>query len=250
LRIAFLTDVHGNLPALEAVLADARDQGVDAIWDGGDAVGYHPWPADCVRLLAETCDVAVMGNYDRKVLKTPRSRKRWLRTKDPLKARTLIWAHDHLDQATRALLAERPSRIRPDTPGHRVLVCHASPASRKEPLGPATPPARWSELVDLADADLVVHGHTHVAYTRRERGTLFVNPGAAGRSEDGDPRAAYALIDLAGGRIGVRVRRVEYDTQRLADAVAEHDLPEAFAVMATRGVSLARAERLLSRGRR
>jgi predicted phosphodiesterase len=249
LRIAFLTDVHGNLPALEAVLADAREQGAETVWDGGDAVGYHAWPGACVRLLADACDVAVMGNYDRKALKTPRRRQSWLRTKDPLKARTLIWAWDQLDDPARELLARRPSRARPDAPGRRVLVCHGSPASRKEPLGPATSSDRWAELVQIAAADLVLHGHTHVAYTRREQGTLFVNPGAVGRSEDGDPRAAYALIDVSGGRIGVRVRRVEYDTQRVVDAVREHGLPEAFGVMVTRGVSLARAQRLLSRGR-
>ena len=95
-RIAFLTDVHGNLPALEAVLADAREQGAEQVWDGGDAVGYHPWPTECVQLLADTCAVTIMGNYDRKVLKAPQRHQRWLKTKDPLKAHTLIWAWEHL----------------------------------------------------------------------------------------------------------------------------------------------------------
>ena len=249
--VAFLTDVHGNLPALEAVLADARAQGAEAVWDGGDAVGYHPWPTACVRRLAAACAVTIMGNYDRKVLKAPRRRKRWLRTKDPLKAATLIWAWDHLDGEARMLLADRPSRARPASDGRRrILVCHGSPASRKEPLGPATPAARWRELAAAAEAELVLHGHTHVPYTRREGATVFVNPGAVGRCEDGDPRAAYALVDLAAARPEVQLRRVAYDTEAVVREIRERELPPVFAEMVRRGISLPRARRRLARDRR
>ncbi len=250
MRVAFVTDVHGNLPALEAVLADARRKGVDAVWDGGDAVGYHPWPSQCVQLLADTCSVAIMGNYDRKVLKAPRRRQRWLRTKDPLKAATLIWAWENLDADARRLLADRPSRARPEAAGYDVLVCHGSPYSSKEHIGPATPTARWRELSDLAAADLVLHGHTHAAYTRRDRGTLFVNPGSVGRSEDGDPRAAYVLVDLNRKRASVQVRRIPYDTDLVVAEIAARDLPPVFAVMVTRGINLPRARRRQERGRR
>jgi len=245
-RVAFLTDVHGNLPALEAVLADARDQGVDAVWDGGDAVGYHPWPAECVRLLRAECQVAVQGNYDRKVLKTPRRRQRWLRRKDPLKANTLIWAWEHLDDETRAFLAARPLRQRLATPCGEVLVCHASPLSIEEPLGPVTSPARWRELTLAAEgAVLVLHGHTHQMHGHREGDTLFATPGSVGRSQDGDPRAAYALVNLDGPRPAVAFRRVAYDTAQVAAAIEAHDLPVEFAVMAERGLSLPRAQRWL-----
>jgi predicted phosphodiesterase len=250
-RIAFLTDVHGNLPALEAVLTDIGREGADAVWDGGDAVGYHPWPSECVRLLARTCAVTVMGNYDRKVLKVPRRRRRWLRTKDPLKAATLIWAWDHLAPDARELLARRPSRARPEVPsGPSVLVCHGSPASRKEVLGPATPAARWRELSAAAAADLVLHGHTHVPYTRRDGGTFYANPGSVGRSEDGDPRAAYALVDLERDGAHVQLRRVAYDTERVAREIRAHDLPPVFAAMVVRGLSLPRARRRLDRAHR
>lgn len=249
MKVAFLTDVHGNLPALEAVLADARSEKVAAVWDGGDAVGYHPWPTECAMLLADRCAVTIMGNYDRKVLKAPRRGKRWLRTKDPLKAAALIWAWEHLDAAARDRLARRETRARPDGLGHRVLVCHGSPASRKEPLGPATPPGRWRELAALAAADLVLHGHVHVGFTRRTGGTLFVNPGAVGRSEDGDPRASYALIEFGEEQIDVQLRRVVYDTERAVAEIRARDLPPEFAVMVTRGISLPRARRRLRRGR-
>jgi diadenosine tetraphosphatase ApaH/serine/threonine PP2A family protein phosphatase len=89
-----------------------------------------------------------------------------------------------------------------------------------------------------------------VAYTRRDRGTLFVNPGSVGRSEDGDPRAGYVLLDLGKRRRAVTLRRVAYATERVAAEIEARDLPPEFAVMVSRGISLPRARRRLDRSRR
>ncbi len=132
--------------------------------------------------------------------------------------------------------------------GHEIR--HGSPYSRKEHLGPATPSVRWRELTDLAAADLVLHGHTHADYTRRDRGTLYVNPGSVGRSEDGDPRAAYVLVDLNRKRASVQVRRIPYDIDRVVAEIAARELPSVFAVMVARGINLPRALRRQERGRR
>lgn len=246
MKVAFLCDVHGNLPALEAVLADARAQGVDAIWDGGDVVGYYPWPSECVKRLAEVCDLAVQGNYDRKVLRAPRRRKRWLRRKDPLKAAALIWAWEHLDSRSRELLDERPSYWRVHAPCGEVLLCHASPLSRKEPLNEQTPPARWAEQTQAAQARLVLHGHVHVGHAHREERTLFLTPGSVGRPEDGDPRAAYAVLDLGGSKPRYTVRRVDYDVDPVLDELEAQQLPHEFAVMVARGFGLERARQWLA----
>jgi len=250
MRVAFLTDVHGNLPALEAVLADARAQGATAVWDGGDAVGYYPWPASCVALLAEACSVAVLGNYDRKVLRTPERRERWLQRKDPLKAAALIWAWENLDPGGRAALGSRPEVVRRELAGREVLVCHGSPLSRSEALGPATAPRRWADLAAAARCAVVLHGHTHAAHARREAGTLFFTPGAVGRAEDGDPRAAYALLTIHDRGLDLVRRRVAYDTGLVATEIRRRGLPEEFAVMVQGGLSLPRARRRLRMGRR
>jgi predicted phosphodiesterase len=245
-RVAFVCDVHGNLPALEAVLADARAQGVDAIWDGGDVVGYHPWPSECVQRLNEVCDLAVQGNYDRKVLRTPRRRQRWLRRKDPLKADTLIWAWEHLDERSREILAARPPFWRAHAPCGDVLLLHASPLSRKEPLCATTGPARWTEqAVAAGGAALVLHGHVHIGHAHREEGLLFLTPGSVGRPEDGDPRAAYAIVDLKVEGPTYSVRRVAYDVDPVLHEIAARRLPREFAVMAARGFSLTDARRWL-----
>jgi predicted phosphodiesterase len=245
-RIALVTDVHGNLPALEAVLADARAQGCAAVWDGGDVVGYLPWPGECVDRLRQIGAVGVMGNYDRKVLRTPQRRERWLARKDPLKARTLIWAWQHLDAAARQELALRPQTVRWELAGRRVLLCHASPLSLKEALTPATTPQRWRTLAAAADAQVVLHGHIHLPQAHRVPGTLFYTPGPVGRPQDGDPRAAYAVLEVTAGGLMLRRRRVAYDTGVVAAEIRRRRLPEVFAVMVSEGIGLERARRRLA----
>ncbi len=92
-----------------------------------------------------------------------------------------------------------------------------------------------------------MHGHTHQPHAHREGGTVFVTPGPVGRAEDGDPRAAYALLDLGGRRASWTVRRVAYDTAHVVAELARRGLPREFGIMAEQGISLARARRLLAR---
>ncbi len=235
MRVAFLTDVHGNLAALQAVLAHARAQGAQAFWNGGDMVGYGPEPESCVCLLRSVESAAVVGNYDRKVLSVPQKREAWSRKKHPLKLKAFLWAYDQLTDASRTYLDTLPERWRADVAGVRVQINHASPVSIQEHLGPHTAHARWHELASLADADLVLCGHTHIAHEHQVNGVHFVNPGAVGRPEGGDPRSGYALLDLADGTAAVTLHRVPYDTEATAAACRAADLPEAFAQMFLQG---------------
>jgi putative phosphoesterase len=242
-RVAFLTDVHGNLPALEAVLAHARAQGVQEIWNGGDMVGYGPQPEGCVQCLRDVASLSIVGNYDQRVLLVPQRRDSWRRTKHPLKLLSFIYAWENLSPASLDWLAGLPGLVRREIEGVRVQVNHASQVSDREHLGAETPAARWRELAAMTDADLVLSGHTHVSLQHREGCTLFVNPGAVGRPEGGDPRAGYAIVDFAPAGCEVTLHRVPYDTAATAAAVRVHDLPEAFAQMFLRGVPLGDALR-------
>jgi putative phosphoesterase len=237
-RVAFLTDVHGNLPALEAVLAHAREKGAQEIWNGGDMVGYGPQPEECVQRLRDAASLSIAGNYDQRVLLVPRRRENWRRTKHPLKLLAFVYAWENLSPASRHWLAELPGLVRREVEGVTAQVNHASQVSDREHLVPDTPPVRWRELAAMTDADLVLSGHTHLAMQHREGRTHFVNPGAVGRPEGGDPRAGYAVVDFtpAGGEVSLH--RVAYDTEATAAAVRARNLPEAFAQMFLRGVTL------------
>lgn len=241
MRVAFLTDVHGNLPALEAVLAHARAAGAEEVWNGGDMVGYGPEPEGCVRRLREVAALSIVGNYDQRVLLVPQRRDRWRHTKHPLKLLAFTYAWDSLSPASRAWLQELPAVARREIAGTVAQVNHASPLSDREHLGPDTPAGRWRYLAALARADLVLSGHTHQPFTHLEGGTRFVNPGAVGRPEGGDPRAGYAIVDFSAPGGAVALHRVPYDTAATAAAVRAQGLPEPFAQMFLRGVTLGEA---------
>ena len=206
--VGLLYDVHGNLPALEAVLADARETGVGRWIIGGDVVLFGAWPAETVARLRELESAAwLRGNTDR-----------WLVDDSDRPDGATAAAEDcvnALDDAVTEQLATLPFDIRD---GARLYV-HASPASDMRSFLPE-PSDDEEELLDLipADVDLCVFGHTHLPFARQGRDALLVNPGSVGMPLDGDPRAAWALI-ADDGRI--EHRRVAYDHERSADALTE-----------------------------
>ncbi len=192
MRVAFLTDVHGNLAALEAVLAHARAEGAQEVWNGGDMVGYGPEPEACVRRLQEAASLSIAGNYDQRVLLVPQRRENWRRTKHPLKLLAFVYAWENLSPASRDWLAGLPGLARREVEGVRVQVNHASQVSDREHLVAATPSARWRELASMADADIVLSGHTHLPLQHREGRTSVRQPGrrrpARGRRPAGGVR--------------------------------------------------------------
>ena len=195
---AVLYDVHGNLPALEAVLADARTAGAERFVLGGDYALFGALPRETFERLRELDAVAIRGNTDR-----------WLTDHSdapatPLVLRSLAYCRDALGQALSDELAAMPASS--DVDG--VLFCHASPRSDMLSFAPQ-PTGADNELLEPEDPDVVVFGHTHVQFKREAGERLLVNPGSVGLPFDGDPRAAYAL--WRGGR-DFEQRRVAYDT--------------------------------------
>lgn len=240
MRVALLADAHANLPAVEAVLDDARRRGAEAVWNLGDLVGYGPFPDQTVQLLGRRADASIRGNYDRKVINFRQKKQKWQRTKLPQKYLAIRWAYEALSPASRAYLQSLPEQLRLEAGGARVLLVHGSPASDHEAITPATPPMRLEQLGEQAEADLVACGHTHEACDLTAGGTRFVNPGAVGRPEGSDPRAAYAMLTLSDGRIEAELLRVEYDVDRAVSALRGLGLPRHFGEMIRRGENLDR----------
>jgi putative phosphoesterase len=247
-RIALLGDVHANLPALDAVLEHAGGQGASAVWNTGDFVGYGPFPEEVVRRLVEIQAPSVIGNYDLKVLKVPKRKEKWKKTKHPQKWLAFKWAYEQLSKESRQYLKTVPRELRFVEGGKRVLMTHASQASIEEALTPETPPARFQELLELSAAggqtraDLVLFGHSHVPFARQVEQAFFVNPGSVGRPDDGDPRASYAMLTFEEDNFMVEHFRVAYDVERSVAAIRAHGLPEIFAQMLIQGRELEAVE--------
>jgi putative phosphoesterase len=237
-RIAALGDVHANLPALEAVLNHAGAQGIDIVWNVGDFLGYGAFPDQVVRRLRKVRALSIVGNYDLKVLKFKRKRHKWQGKKHPLKFYAFQWAYENLSKKSRKYLRKLPREMRLEVEGQQILLTHGSPVSNNEPLGPHTPEARLSELTKIAQVDVVLCGHSHQPFARRVNEVWFINTGSVGRPDDGDPRTSYAVLDLHRGGLQVQHFRLEYDIQRAVKEIRNSGLPEAFAQMTLRGLSL------------
>jgi predicted phosphodiesterase len=202
--LALLYDMHGNLPALEAVLADAGD--VEGFVLGGDYATAGAWPRETVERLKELEDATwIRGNADR-----------WLVDRsdapEPIASIAERCAEALGEELVAELFGLQESAVIDNT-----LYCHASPGSDMETFFPE-PGERDAELLMGVEASRVVCGHIHVSFDRFGPGGIeLVNPGSVGMPWDGDHRAAYAVID--GDR--VQRRRVEYDWQASVAAVRE-----------------------------
>ena len=236
-KIALIGDVHANLPALEVVLAHAHQQGVEAIWNSGDFLGYGAFPDEVVVRLRAEGALSIIGNYDLKVLKFPKQKEKWGKSKHPQKYLAFQWAYEHLSKENRKYLRSLPEEIRLEVGGKNILLTHGSPASNEEALTPDTPDERLRELAAIK-ADVIICGHSHQAFARQLDDTWFINPGSVGRPDDGDPRTAYAILQIGPDLFQVEHFRLKYDVDRAVKAIRENGLPEAFAQMVIRGYDL------------
>lgn len=239
MKVALIGDVHANLPALETVLAHARQQGVAALWNIGDFVGYGAYPEEVVQRLRQEGAISIVGNYDLKVLKFPRKKKKWRQSKLPHKWFAFKWAYEHLSEQSRAYLSSLPKEMRLREAGWQILLTHGSPASNEEHLTPQTPIERLRELAGMAEADAIICGHSHREFARQVNDTWFVNTGSVGRPDDGDPRACYAILNLAPAVFNVTHFRLEYDLDRAIAGIRSRGLPDVFAEMLIQGRDLA-----------
>ncbi|MDQ3874385.1 MAG: metallophosphatase family protein [Actinomycetota bacterium] len=218
MRVAALADVHGNVSALEAVLAEVDVEGVDLIVFLGD-VSWGSFPAETLALVRPLADrsVFVQGNADRDLV---RYFDRLERGDDTLSAR-VRWMVENHSRADRDLLATFAETAVLDVDGlGSVRFCHGSPRSLEECVTEATPADRMAELLRGVEEDLLVTAHTHVQYDRRVLGKRTVNPGSVGLPYEGRPGAYWALLGP-----DVELRRTDYDVNSEAGRMRSGDEP-------------------------
>jgi putative phosphoesterase len=214
MRLAVLADVHSSLPALEAVLADVDRVAPEGIWVAGDLVGYNPWPNEVLEILKTRRVRAIRGNHDRAAIGGESFRF------NELAAEGIRWTRIHLAPAGVGYLKELDDRLRWTMPEGIIAMYHGSPRDDDEYVFPEMAD---ESILRLAGAPFVILGHTHLPMVRRFRTGLLMNPGSVGQPRDGDPRAAWGLLDL--GRRTFDVRRVAYDIEAVATEIRRAGLP-------------------------
>ena len=241
MRVALISDIHANLPALEAVLddIDARAD-ADAINHLGDLVGYAPWPNEVVERLRASRIAGVAGNYDSTV--ATGYKHCGCRYEDAhqeeLSHRSYAWTREHIAADTNRFLGALPFRIdlRPfggHVSGPTLTLIHGNQVLNTVYVTEDRSDdflRKMRDGVGEKAGDVIAFGHTHLPWHRVVDGVHFVNTGSVGRPKDGDWRAGYAIIDFAPpGKPTVEFRRVEYDVERAAAAIEASDLPDEFA---------------------
>src|SRR5689334_10812063 len=233
MRLAILSDIHANLPALEAVLADVERTGVGELWCLGDVVGYGAQPDECTRLVSERCNLCLVGNHDLAVLG-----ELDISSFSPAAAAAVRWTQQTADPSTLDFLR----RLEPADETREVALYHASP---RDPIWEYVLwPDQAAECIAVQAARVSMIGHSHVALffvmgadRRPARGTSIevddaargaqagagtrldladgrwlINPGSVGQPRDGDPRAAWLELDTEAPE--VTYHRVEYEIDR------------------------------------
>ncbi|MBA3471659.1 MAG: metallophosphoesterase family protein [Rubrobacter sp.] len=240
MKYALISDVHSNLPALEAVLADIDGrENAGAVYHLGDLVGYAPWPDETVALLRDWRVPGIAGNYDSTVATdykhcgckadSPRG--------EELSHLSYEWTRSHVLPETKRALGELPFRmdLRP-MGGHKsrpqIILVHGTPTLNTLYWTEDRPDSFCTKMAKAAGAregDLIAFGHTHKPWHREVEGIHFVNTGSVGKPKDGDWRAGYVLVEAAEEIEAVEFARVEYDLERAMEGIAQSELPDEFA---------------------
>lgn len=248
MRYALISDIHANVPALQAVLEDIPNRfGPVPVFHLGDLVGYAPWPNETITLLQSFRVAGIAGNYDSTVALD--YKHCGCKYEDPrqeeLSHLSFEWTKKHTTPSSKAFLAALPFRIdlRPNgghTPGPKVILVHGTPTLNTLYWTEDRPDSfclKMAEMAGAAKGDVICFGHTHKPWHREVEGIHFVNTGSVGRPKDGDWRAGYVLLDMSGEAPGVELVRVEYDLEQATEAIRRSELPDDFAeYLATGGM--------------
>ncbi len=217
MRVAVFSDVHGNVRALEAVLADLEARGpFDQVVNGGDLAYGGPRPREAMDLLMPRAHPTVLGNTDV-----------WIAGIEPGGGRVVAWARRQLLPHHEEFLRRLPRAHRIEPPGGPPLVVvHATPTSLSDLLNPDAPAGDVATMFEQARARTLVYGHTHKAYVRDVAEGMVVNTGSVGFPFDGIPKPSFAILQLEGGRWHAEIVRVAYDHEAVAKELAAGTHPD------------------------
>ena len=219
MRIIILSDIHSNLDALQAVVGNLPKY--DELWCLGDIVGYGPQPNEVIEKLRELNPTTVlMGNHDDAVVTGD------VEGFSSHAVKAIKWTREVIGEDGLRYLAGLKSSERVEREGKTLALFHGSP---RDPLleyvFPGMTEAVGRGLVNMAAAEIVLLGHTHIPMMYRFNGKVLANPGSVGQPRDGDPRASFALLTVTLSEVTFEVRRVEYDVGPVSDRIRRSGLP-------------------------
>lgn len=236
MKIALFSDIHANLPALEAFFQNLEKQQPDAVYCLGDLVGYNIWPNEVINEIRKRGIPTITGNYDFGIGRHSDDCGCAYKS-DEEKANGAVsirLTNELVGEEERRYLRSLPKHIRLEFEQYNLLLVHGSPRKVNEYLFEDREEA--SMLRIMGDADILCFGHTHKPYHRLLPGDKHaINIGSVGKPKDGDPRGGYVMLHLDAD-VRAEFIRFAYDVEQAARAVEESELPDAYAECLRRGV--------------
>jgi predicted phosphodiesterase len=219
MEIAIIADVHSNLPALEAVFDEIGEL---RIFSCGDIVGYNPYPNETVEIFRKRRIKGVMGNHDQGILTPENSRF------NSNARKAILWTRKVLSKSNLGYLESLPTKFM----GNGFTAFHGSP---RDPLFEYVYEGFSEDTMNsfLGETEILVLAHTHLPFVRHLKKGIAFNPGSVGQPRDGDPRAAYAILNT--DKVAVKIKRVAYDIERVASEIKKKGLPEELATRLYKG---------------
>ncbi len=218
MRVAIVSDIHGNILGLDACLADLAEQGgADTIVAAGDLCMDGPKPKAVLKRLEQIGAACLRGNTDRYIAQGD---------DDPGEAPMIRWQREQLGARWTRRLGEFPTQLRIGPDDNALLITHANPKNDEEHVWPDAGDEQLERLFGDVDADAFAFGHLHLPYARLWRGKLLTCVASAGLPKDGDPRAHYAILTLRPGGWEVKSRRVAFDVEKVARQLVKARIPD------------------------
>jgi putative phosphoesterase len=229
MRVAVLSDIHGNLLGLDACLTDLESQGgAEAVAIAGDLCLDGPKPKKVLQRLEEIGATCIRGNTDRYI-----SEEEFDEKFEPAEVAQIAWTRREVGERWLSWLKELPFALRIGEDDNQLLIVHANPKSDDEHIWPDADEALLQRLIGDERATAIAFGHLHLPYVRLWRRTLLVNVASAGLPKDGDPRVGYVIFTERDGGWEAKHRRVPFDVKRVATQLADCGIPESAELIAT-----------------
>jgi putative phosphoesterase len=220
MRVAVVSDIHGNLRGLDACLQDLEDQGgADTIVGAGDFCMDGPRSREVLERLREVGARCIHGNTDRYITDDP---DRF----DDETAKGIRWQREQIGAEWLEWLRALPDTLAIGDPANELLVCHANPHNDEEHVWPDATDAQLERLFGGVTATAIAFGHLHLPYVRMWRGKLLVDVASAGLPKDGDERVNYAILTERSGGWEVKLRRVPFDVRKVVRELEESGIPD------------------------
>ncbi len=244
MKILYVSDIHANYPALQAV-ADYFQQPFDLVLNGGDTTVYGPFPNETINWIRENHAHSILGNTDRHVL-TLLAGETFRKPKKAEKRIMYGWTAAELSLENRDWLKEQPlsrtisleSCKSKDCSRHCVGMFHGSPEDPDEFLFANTPDCRFKELAAKCNHKIITIGHSHSPFYKLINEVHFINPGSTGRMFDGNPKASCAVIEITRKTVRVRHYRIPYPVDEVVREIENQRLPSIYQEMYIRGLKL------------